>query len=99
MNRDDDGQWFVQCRVYCILLTAFFCACYFVRYQFVSLNLNFDVLAIFPGVCMGMAAVSRRLCSKACKIEWMMQSWSRIFHIVNLVRKTVCVGEKCGGLS
>ncbi|CAL1145518.1 unnamed protein product, partial [Cladocopium goreaui] len=22
MNRDDDGQWFVQCRVYCILLTV-----------------------------------------------------------------------------
>ncbi|CAL1160563.1 unnamed protein product [Cladocopium goreaui] len=91
MNRDDDGQWFVQCRVYCILLTVpFFCASYFVRYQFVALNLNFDVLAIFSGVCMGMAAVSRRLCSKAGKIEWMMQSWSRIFHIVNLVRKTVC---------
>ena len=90
MNRDDDGQWFVQCRVYCILLTVLFCASYFVRYQFVSLNLNFDFLAIFSGVCMGMAAVSRRLCSKACKIEWMMQSWSRIFHIVNLVRKTVC---------
>ena len=68
----------------------FFCASYFVRYQFVALNLNFDVLAIFSGVCMGMAAVSRRLCSKAGKIEWMMQSWSRIFHIVNLVRKTVC---------
>ena len=51
------------------LTHCLFCASYFVRYQFVSLNLNFDVLAIFPGVCMGMAAVSRRLCSKAVRLN------------------------------